>query len=514
MVFMHSSDGRLRVLDGQQRLATTVIILSAIRAWFRLTEEGTPTANSIQMDFIGRSDYGSKEMLPKLSLNINNDARYQRYVVNGSPLTEIRKERASVSKNSADFPLLDAINYAHTRLERIAGDHGDPAKTNDYLIRLLLFIRDSVVVVRLTVPNEANAFRVFETLNDRGLDLSAADLLKNYLFGLAHDVSPTVLQQIEHRWSQITHELNDVNEADFLKVFWTSRYGRTQLDAVFDDARQRVKTGKVALSLSVELLEAAEQYVALDNGEDVVWLPFTARTKERINHLSMLGSKQIRPVLLSALKQFEPDEMDKLVALLESIIVRYQLIGGERTGPLEIQCARLAQLIWEREVLTADDARSAVSSICPDNNQFRAAFINKEGISNQKASYIIKMIERHERANQRGTDAKALDPGKSLSLEHVLPKGGGSGWATEISADQGLVTDCVLKLGNLCLLTESRNRELERRSYVEKRAVYEASELLTTQRVAKSDRWDRDSIHHHQVWLASRAVLIWNYNYG
>ena len=247
MVFMHSADGRLRVLDGQQRLATTIILLSAIRAWFAVSEGGSTTVTSIQSDFIGRSEYGSTVMSPKLSLNLNNDQRFQKYVVNGSPLTEVRKERAALNKNAPNFDLLDAIDYIHARIEKIASELGSTENTKDYLIKLILFIKDSVIAVRLTVPNEANAFRVFETLNDRGLDLSAADLLKNYLFGLAYDISPQLLQQIEHRWSQLTHELTEVNEAEFLKVYWTSRHGRTQLDDIFEDARKRVKSGDEAV---------------------------------------------------------------------------------------------------------------------------------------------------------------------------------------------------------------------------------------------------------------------------
>ena len=171
MVFMHSADGRLRVLDGQQRLATTIILLSAIRAWFAVSEGGSTTVTSIQSDFIGRSEYGSTVMSPKLSLNLNNDQRFQKYVVNGSPLTEVRKERAALNKNAPNFDLLDAIEYIHARIEKIASELGSTENTKDYLIKLILFIKDSVIAVRLTVPNEANAFRVFETLNDRGLDL-------------------------------------------------------------------------------------------------------------------------------------------------------------------------------------------------------------------------------------------------------------------------------------------------------------------------------------------------------
>jgi uncharacterized protein with ParB-like and HNH nuclease domain len=209
MVFMQSDDGRLRVLDGQQRLATTMIILSAIRAWFGSAEGGNETSSKIQSDFIGRSEYGQKEVQPKLQLNYNNDGRFQQFVVSGSPITEIRKEKARTNKNAPNADLLNAIAYCHDHIAEIASGAGNTEEAKKFLTSFLIFIRDSVIAVRLTVPDEGNAFRVFETLNDRGLDLSAIDLLKNYLFGLAHDVSAQLLSQIKSRWMQITQVLSE-----------------------------------------------------------------------------------------------------------------------------------------------------------------------------------------------------------------------------------------------------------------------------------------------------------------
>jgi hypothetical protein len=509
MVFMKSSDDRLRVLDGQQRLATIIILFSAIRAWFAITDGATTnTASSIQRDFIGKDDYGNPKMEPKLSLNLNNDERFQKYVIDGSPLTEIRRERITLSKNAPNAALIDAINYVHGWVTQLS-ESQSTEETRSYLIKLILFLKNSIVAVRLTVPSEANAFRVFETLNDRGLDLSASDLLKNYLFGLAYDVSPDFLQQIEYRWSQLTHELNDVSEADFLKVFWTSRYGRTQLDGIFDDARRRVKNGDQAISLSVDLLEAAEQYVALDSPDDPVWVPYSMKTRDRIRGLKLLGAKQLRPVMLSALKRFVPSEMERLVYLLESIIVRYQVIGGGRTGVLEIQSAKLAEAIWSKSVRTAADARTAVSVVCPNDAEFQSAFAEKDGVTNQKAAYMLKEIENSVRRDEMAADATTLEPGRALTLEHIMPKGGGPAWKDEIQADPSLLEDCALRLGNLCLLTEGRNREAERRSFSEKRRIYEVSELRTTRRVAAAENWGREGIRRHQMWLASKAVQVW-----
>jgi len=514
MVFMRELDEKLRVLDGQQRLATTIIIFSAIRAWFGTVEAVAGNRNEatdIQRDFIGRSDYGESDVQPKLALNLNNNDRFQRYVVRGSPLSEVKKERATLSKNAPNFDLLNAIVYCHERVAEIATKAADENAAKEYLTTLIKFLRDSVVVVRLTVPSQSNAFRVFETLNDRGLDLSAVDLIKNYLFGLAHDTSPNMLQQVEHRWSQLTHELTDVKEADFLKVYWTSRYGRTQLDDIFDAVRAEINTGSLAEELTVDLLEASEHFVALDSPDDAVWSPYSPKTRDRIRALALLDSKQVRPVIVAAIKRFSVVEFERLLWLLEVVTVRWQLIGGKRTGAIEINCANLAERIWKRAVTTAAEARKALDSIYTSDLDFAAAFKTKEGLPNNKATYILKRIEIEERQRVFKSEAKELSPDQYLTLEHILPKSPGDEWSKETNDDENLTADCTLRLGNTCMLTEPRNRDAVRKGFDEKKKLYSESSLLITKKVAEYNNWGRDPIEHYQTWLASRAVDVWRY---
>ena len=139
MVFMRSEDGRLRVLDGQQRLATTVILFSALRAWFGSSDLKGEMATRIQYDFIGRAEYGEPEAEPKLTLNRNNDDKFQKYVVNGSPIETIRADLKKTGKNAPDHDLLSAIVYCHQRISDVAQKISDPAKTKAYFADFIKF---------------------------------------------------------------------------------------------------------------------------------------------------------------------------------------------------------------------------------------------------------------------------------------------------------------------------------------------------------------------------------------
>ena len=71
------------------------------------------------------------------------------------------------------------------------------------------------MVVLLRVPSGANAYKMFETLNDRGLRTSQADLIKNYLFGRADDR----IQEVQGRWSYKRGTLESLEEENITVVF-------------------------------------------------------------------------------------------------------------------------------------------------------------------------------------------------------------------------------------------------------------------------------------------------------
>ncbi len=87
-------------------------------------------------------------------------------------------------------------------------------------------LSDSLFFTVITVTDELNAYRVFETLNARGVRLSSTDLLKNYLFSVLskaaeHDQE---LRILEDRWEKIVGRLGSESFPEFLRVHWNSRH--------------------------------------------------------------------------------------------------------------------------------------------------------------------------------------------------------------------------------------------------------------------------------------------------
>jgi hypothetical protein len=198
-------------------------------------------ANKIQEWFIGRSELGETIPTPRLILNTANHQAFLQYIIASVPPQDIRAARDNLRRYDRNRRLLNAALFCHDKISEIAA--GLPSEdVYKKLIRLVQYFRDSLSVVRLRVTDEEAAFTIFETLNDRGLELSPLDLVKNYLFRRASEktgssgartTNSAQMRNMEDRWVQMMQTLNNVKADSFIKALWTSRHGRIQATNLF-----------------------------------------------------------------------------------------------------------------------------------------------------------------------------------------------------------------------------------------------------------------------------------------
>lgn len=132
----------------------------------------------------------------------------------------------------------------------------------------------------------------------------------------------------------------------------------------------------------------------------------------------------------------------------------------------------------------------------------------REG-TNQKAGYFLKALEKEEQRLANGKMAGEWEPA-APTIEHVLPKKPGSDWASVIKAGPEIVDECVIRLGNLCLLTNIYEK-LGNKGFATKKLSFAKSDLLTTKAVASYSTWNRSAIEARQGHLAKLAKSVWRF---
>lgn len=158
IVTIRKDDNVLEVVDGQQRLATTAILLAEIRNHLKDCNENE-LCQSME-EFLFTIDRRKREKVPRLALNLD-DNDYFRARLTQKQLTSSERTPSNRLLQNAFVEIKEHVNKTVSTLD--TRDHGD--KLNQWID----FLELHAVVVVLEAPSEADAYRMFETLNDRGL---------------------------------------------------------------------------------------------------------------------------------------------------------------------------------------------------------------------------------------------------------------------------------------------------------------------------------------------------------
>ena len=152
------------IIDGQQRLTTfSLFILAAIK---RLKDIGEgERAEELSRAYIGTKNIDTLEIKNRLKLNRNNDY-YYREAVDGREIPRRGKKRTV-------HLMQKTMDYYYNRLKNREGDA---------IAKLILKIIHNLLFTTIYIGDNIIAYKVFETLNARGAQLSSGDLVKNYLF--------------------------------------------------------------------------------------------------------------------------------------------------------------------------------------------------------------------------------------------------------------------------------------------------------------------------------------------
>ena len=500
-----TADGQWGILDGQQRLATTTMIYSAIRTWLR-ARGMDDDVNTIQNGFIGIRDFGEDDHKPRLTLNINDREAFREFVVDECAAPVLEKRLGAAARYSSERKLIGAVIACRKLVDAYAEKDDPPdAEQAKRLFDLARFLRDDVNVVAMEVDSTSSAYTIFETLNDRGLDLSVLDLVKNHLFARAG----AGLDEVQASWAAMAANLGDRPADDFLKVWWTSRFGRIQRGKLFTEWRTKYdsESARGVAGIARELAAGADRYAALDVPDHDIWSSHNDHTSVLLGELIGLGHGQIRPLLMAALENFNADSVERLLVLLRTFVMRYQTVGRRRTGLFEIAMARAALGVADGRFNSPQKVWDDVKGLVPTDNDFRADFTGFTDTKSARVRYMLAQLETAARAAARGTPSD-VRPWLELTLEHILPRNPSKDWDPALGADPDL-KDHVNHIGNLCLLQDKLGRGVGNKGFATKKPVYAGSELVLTQEVASESDWDLASITRRQRRLADLAVAVW-----
>jgi hypothetical protein len=501
LVLQSGDERNYDIIDGQQRMTTlSLVVLAVLHNLQRLVElkidgqDNLRRAEELRKTYIGYLDPVTLISRSKLSLNRHNDQFYQTYLV---PLERLPKRNLK----SSEHLLRKGFEWFENRVRDRFGE----TRSGADLARFVDAVADRLFFTVISVTDELNAFKVFETLNARGVRLSSTDLLKNYLFSVVHKAGghDHEIRTLEERWEAVIGKLGSESVPDFLRVFWNSQNPLTRHAELFKTIRASIKTKADVFALLRDMDRDADIYAALGDANDSVW---NVDQRKHIAELAMFNIRQPYALLLATRRTLSDPEFTRVLRACSVVSFRYNVIGNLATNEQERVYNSAAEKIAKNQLTGAADIIRALRPVYPPDAQFRTAFSEKQirstsARNRQVMRYILFEIERHvaDHAFDYASDKYAL--------EHILPEHPDESW---ISFTDEQIDRCVYRIGNLTPLETTKNREIGNKSYLEKKRVFEQSGFSITRRVAEENReWSPDRIASRQQWLANQATAIW-----
>jgi hypothetical protein len=405
--------------------------------------------------------------------------------------------------------LIDAAaKLAKSRVSVLLG--AAPPKEHGSIIgQWVLFLQQHAIVLLMQVPGEANAYRMFETLNDRGLKVSQSDLVKNYLYSQARDR----LSEAHSKWSGMRAILESFEDdditADFLRQMIVSLHGPTRKAEVYDAVEERVHGPQQAIQFLGVLLSGASDYAAILNPQHEKWnSPYPASIRSSIEALGIVRHRALRPLMLSIARSFVHGEADKAFRLILSVSVRLTIAGSAtgaaRSGGVEDVLGNAAKSVSDGTATTAAKVLALLDPVVPKDPQFEEAFAGASVTKAEIARYYLRSLERMHAGIQ--DPYFIVDDATIVNLEHVLPLSPEGNWP-QFSAEA--VDAFRRRIGNLALLMNHENSTLRSASFQEKKEVYRRSNFPLTAQIADAPDWNESAIATRQRGLARGAVSTW-----
>lgn len=487
VVLVQRTDSNL-VLDGQQRLATSTILLSVIRD--SLDRHNHDSSVRVHEQFIEVIDDATESHKYKLTLN-HFDREFFRHEIQTAISTTYTRPSPDIASHRL---IRKTREYFEKKINEIISNAAEGRVWYRHVLRIKKVLTDHMSLVVVSSTDEDNAASIFETLNDRGIGLSTPDLLRNYLLRRADS---STRAEIVELWKSLLENANETEVDTFLRHYWLSHHGDVKSRRLYREIKAAFEqTDMQALHFSRDLHDSSEIYAEIVGARDPA-----PEVQESLEAVRDLGAKSLYPAILATFQTIPPESPDRhiLCRAFVTFFVRHRVIGGLENSQLESIAFKIAT--WLRQRKSVSEIIGELKENCPDDNRFMQLFTKASVSRTDTARYLLKRIEESKSPTQELEVAGS----RRVHVEHIYPQNPAENRHPKHE-------QIINRLGNLTLLSARLNTQIKNSSFDVKKSSYAQSQIMITRELGEYERWTEAEIEDRQSKIASHAVEIWNFN--
>ena len=481
---------RYTLIDGQQRMTTLFILLSVIQKHSE-TENGTQDrlAEEIKETCLTNKFGVGDERIKLIPSQRDRDAFAA--VVNGLTApsgTQIGKVQAYFGKVLKECDR-DGNEIDLRNLYRCIVNHLD------------------MVSIRLDQNDSPN--RIFESLNNTGMALSVADLIRNYL--LMNIKNPEHQEQAYNEYWYPMEQLfaggtKDV-AADFFWHYLMMKGSLPRKDETYDEIQKRFDPHTPARSVEA-LKDFAKFSCYYAQLAGIKTSNLDSALSEQIDRLNQWQVAVSYPFLMKAMDNvasgnIKQDELVEVIRLVESFVVR-RAVCSVPTNQLRRIFAQMSEQRSDEDIV-GFTRKHLSENRWPSDDDFRSAFVNFRLYIPSRLNRTRLVLNSLE-ASFGHKESPELKDG--ITIEHIMPQTLSDEWREDLGSDATDVHNQWLDtVGNLTLT--GYNSELSNKPFAEKKVALAESNFALNAKIDNFEVWNEKSIQRRAGQLAECALKIW-----
>ena len=527
LVNVDESDPNYLVVDGQQRLTTSMIFFIALRDYF--LELGKNDDVDDLNEIINFQDIS--EVKPRIQLNRYNDPFFKTKMMPQNPINQKKIHMG----NDIRIKNKQLLNTYKIFCEKFFDENneifaGVPIDEKLATLRdIYEHLQKNFIIVENIFASKQRAYRIFETINHKGLGLNENDLVKNYLLELIDDTHSVEESQevinADAQWGDIVNKLEHIKmkEDAFLRTHLTAFVGKTPKHKIYDTIVDRVNDKTSAQTFLNELEDSANFLSKIKKPEKKEWHD-NQEIVDNLKGLVALSDGGMYPIFLAAKKRFDAKNMEKLIELVTKLHFRSKTVCSVSYTNIEALVVKICNNFKNSQSYSLLDVITDMNKnwgSYPGDDEFNLKFKQLQLTSSPKARYVLSELE-YAITGGRSMGGKSIDD--DVTIEHILPKSIEGEWTTELKKNPALNTPAEIsdyhkrnlyRLGNLTLLAPRPNSIIQNDLYSKKLKGtgeyngYRDDVMKMTNRLIDYQEWGEEQIGIRQDVFLLHAKDIW-----
>ncbi len=497
-LYSHSDVPQLLVIDGQQRLTSTTLLIAALVS--ELNDRSTDDTPVI--------DGTNAKKLKKYYLC--NDAEdgdlYYKLLLTKADDKELRAIIDDQAKHDDDATSRVIKNYQFfkNKLSRL---------NNEQVSEIYLGLQKLLIVDIALDRERDNPQLIFESLNSTGLDLSQADLIRNFVLMGLEPKQQNILY--ERYWFPMESDFGNGEYSwlfnQFMRDYLTLKTNKPpRINDVYEAFKKYVSSSHLDIEdVVADVRKHAQYYIAFSLEKEK-----EQKLLEAFQDVNAYKVDVSYPLILELYHDYDSqiltlDEFIECVRLIESYVFR-RYVCDIPTNSLNKTFASFARSIRKSSYLESFKAELihlASYRRFPSDTELNRCLQHKDMYNVRSRAYWLRRLENHDKKERISVE--------NYTIEHILPqnKNLSSQWQQALGEEwQSIQEEYVHTIGNLTLT--GYNSELSDKFFTDKRDMdggFANSPLALNQSLRNHETWNKKSIQARSKLLADKMQTVWRY---